>query len=74
MLNSVGREQQFAIGSKVLEVVKEYICLGHLVTANHGHGSEMARRLRISAFGRYSQVMNVFTSIPLREKCITAVS
>lgn len=53
-------EQSFTIGNEALEVIRKYIYVGHVVTANSDHKREITRsiRMRWTAFGTYSQVMN----------------
>ena len=59
MYNNLGKEQRFEIGNSALEVVKDYVYLGQVITAEPNHEAEVTRRIRMgwSAFGRHSQIM-----------------
>ncbi|KAK8769019.1 hypothetical protein V5799_014511 [Amblyomma americanum] len=47
MFNSLATEQKFKIGSEVLEVVKEYVYLGQVVSADPYNEREVTRRIRM---------------------------
>uniref|UniRef100_A0A224YYP9 Rvt 1 n=1 Tax=Rhipicephalus zambeziensis TaxID=60191 RepID=A0A224YYP9_9ACAR len=70
MRNSLGREQRFAIGGETLEVVKEYVYLGQVVTAEPDHESEITRRIRMgwSTFGKHSHITNGSLPLSLKRK------
>uniref|UniRef100_A0A6G5A915 Putative endonuclease-reverse transcriptase n=1 Tax=Rhipicephalus microplus TaxID=6941 RepID=A0A6G5A915_RHIMP len=70
MCNNLGRKQHFAIGGEMLEVVKEYVHLGQIVTVEPNPESEITRRIRMGwiAFGKHSQIMNGNLPLTLKRK------
>lgn len=68
MFNSLGRER-FSIGSKTLEVGRQHIYLRQVVAADPNHKAAVTRRrMRWSAFRRYSQMINGSLPISLKGK------
>lgn len=47
MFNSLRRVWRFEVGTGVLEVVKDYIYLGQVGTADSDHEPEIARRIQM---------------------------
>ena len=70
MYNNLGREQRFEIGSSALEVVKEYVYLGQVISAEPNHEIEVTRRIRMgwSTFGKHFQIMTGRLPLSLKRK------